>query len=104
LLVEYQWPGNVRELRNVIERSVVFTAGNYITVNDLPDKVKPHGNGGKQTTPESTLKVYINDYEKELLLRIYNSHDRNKDNTARALGIDLATLYRKFKKYGIAAE
>lgn len=103
LLINYQWPGNVRELRNVIERAVVFASGNALTAGDLTDKVK-QANGGKQQLADSTLKGYINGYEKDLLLKIYNSHNRNKDNTARALGIDLATLYRKFKKYGIGME
>ena len=35
LLYSYPWRGNVRELRNVIERSVVVSRGNYITGEDL---------------------------------------------------------------------
>ncbi len=33
----YRWPGNVRELENVVERLVVLTPGDDVTVNDLPD-------------------------------------------------------------------
>ena len=32
----YRWPGNVRELENVVERIVVLTPGNEITLADLP--------------------------------------------------------------------
>jgi two-component system response regulator AtoC len=35
-LVDYDWPGNVRELENVIERAVVLSRGNPITVQNLP--------------------------------------------------------------------
>ncbi|MCV0404480.1 MAG: sigma-54 dependent transcriptional regulator [Chloroflexi bacterium] len=35
-LVEYDWPGNVRELENAIERAVVLSRGNPITVEHLP--------------------------------------------------------------------
>jgi two-component system response regulator AtoC len=35
-LVEYDWPGNVRELENAIERAVVLSRGNPITVDHLP--------------------------------------------------------------------
>jgi DNA-binding NtrC family response regulator len=96
-LIDYQWPGNVRELGNVIERAVVLAEGDYITPIDLPDKFKK----AEQESEASTLKAYISDYEKSLLLKIYNSNNRNKEETAKALGIDLVTLYRKFKRYGI---
>ncbi len=97
LLLGYSWPGNVRELRNVIERAVVLAEGEYITPENLPDKLKK----AEREIKPSTLKTYLSDYEKTLLIKLYESHNRDKEETARALGIDLATLYRKFKKYGI---
>jgi DNA-binding NtrC family response regulator len=96
-ILNYSWPGNVRELRNVIERAVILSEGDYITMKVLPDKLKVE----KSEIQASTLKTYLSDYEKNLLIRLYESHNRNKEETAKALGIDLATLYRKFKKYGI---
>lgn len=35
-LENYSWPGNLRELRNVIRRTVLFTKGDTITVENLP--------------------------------------------------------------------
>lgn len=97
-LMQYSWPGNARELRNVIERAVVLSRGEYITENDLPEKIR-------RTSAEhgevSTLKASIESYEKNLIQGIYMSMGKNKEETARMLGIDLATLYRKLKKYGI---
>ena len=34
-MLRYRWPGNVRELKNVIERAVVLTRGEYIDHDDL---------------------------------------------------------------------
>src|SRR5918995_1663102 len=34
-LCQYDWPGNVRELANVIERAVVLTSGDAISIDDL---------------------------------------------------------------------
>lgn len=99
-LLSYSWPGNVRELGNVVERSVVLAGGDLITVDDLPDKLKKTG----QEQESAPLKAYLGDYEKNLLIKMYQAHGKSKEETARALGIDLATLYRKFKKYGIEAE
>jgi len=100
LLIDYSWPGNVRELKNTIERSIVLAEGSTLTAADLPEKMRKEETG-KELPP---LKAYLGDYEKNLLLQTYNTHNKNKDETARVLGIDLATLYRKFKKYGIESE
>lgn len=100
LLLRYQWPGNVRELKNVIERAVVLCPGEYITPEELPDKLKK--NGGTETPGDGvSLKASIEEYEKRLIETVYSSRQKNKEETARVLGIDLATLYRKLKKYGI---
>lgn len=100
LLLEYSWPGNVRELSNVIERAVVFAEGEHILPENLPDKFKKD----RDISVSGSLKTYLNDYEKNLLIKTYNLHNKNKEKTAKALGIDLVTLYRKFKKYDIEAE
>jgi transcriptional regulator with GAF, ATPase, and Fis domain len=35
LLQRYDWPGNIRELQNVIERSVILSAGDVFLVDEL---------------------------------------------------------------------
>ncbi len=39
LLLEYPWPGNVRELENCIERVVVLSEGDSVTVDLLPEEI-----------------------------------------------------------------
>src|SRR5437773_2325756 len=48
-LVAYDWPGNVRELENAVERAVVLSRGQPITVDQLPfdSQRAPRGNGRK---------------------------------------------------------
>ncbi len=96
-LIEYSWPGNIRELKNVLERAVILTNSDTITINDLPDKLK-NDILSRESFP---LKIYMSDYEKKLVLNIYLTHNKNKEETAKALGIDVATLYRKLKKFKI---
>ena len=97
LMLEYSWPGNIRELKNVIERAVILADGDMITVDNLPDKLKLE----QEHKELSTLKTHLSDYERKVLLNTYLANNKNKEETAAALGIDLATLYRKFKKYKI---
>ncbi len=101
LLMRYEWPGNVRELRNVIERAVVLCQGDVITAAELPEKLKKNGSTPPGQQETSSLKLTLSEYEKTLILNVYHAQSRNKEGTARCLGIDLATLYRKLKKYGI---
>jgi DNA-binding NtrC family response regulator len=97
VLEAYPWPGNVRELANVIERAVVLARGERIGLEHLPEKLRL----GSRVSNPSTLKEALSQYERSLILRVYEEHGRNKEATARHLGIDLATLYRKLKKLGI---
>jgi DNA-binding NtrC family response regulator len=97
MLIGYDWPGNVRELKNVIERAVVLAKGEYITVAELPEKIK----GAKVKGITGNLKDALSEYERSLIINAYEQYKRDKEATAKALGIDLVTLYRKLKKYGI---
>lgn len=100
ILMKYSWPGNVRELRNVVERAVVLCQGDTITTAELPDRLRKDG-ASAEGQDASSLKLSVSEYEKTLITNVYQAQGRNKEASARVLGIDLATLYRKLKKYGI---
>lgn len=97
-LMQYPWPGNIRELRNVIERAVVLSGGEMIGLAELPAKVKSH-DGAKGG---GTLKDKLEHYEEKIIKETLEYNDWNKERTARELDVDIATLYRKIKKLGIA--
>lgn len=96
MLLGYSWPGNVRELSNVIERAVIMATGDLIDNRCLPRTVLEREEGA------NTLKEQMNEFERNMIITTYEAQNRNKEATARALGIDLATLYRKMKKLSIA--
>jgi DNA-binding NtrC family response regulator len=99
-LLAYDWPGNIRELRNTIERAVVLADGEMITMHDLPDKFRTLDIEGISTTP---LRQALDTFERDYVRRSLAEHKGNKEAAADALGIDLATLYRKLKKLKIEA-
>lgn len=99
LLLSYPWPGNVRELKNVIERAIVIARGEYITPSELPDKLKSSATILKPS--QGKLREALSEFERSIIINTYEQHNKDKESTARALGIDLVTLYRKLKKYGI---
>lgn len=99
VLLHYNWPGNLRELRNYVERAVIMAEGELVQVEDLPGKLRPR----RARSAKSDLlggDVSIADLEKEHI-RLVCARHATKEEAARILGIDKATLYRKRQKYGI---
>jgi NtrC-family two-component system response regulator AlgB len=92
----YAWPGNLRELRNVIERAVILSSGETISLADLPAQFHAPGDVAAAVGAPVSLEVL----EAEHIRRIVASA-RNLDEAARLLGIDPATLYRKRQKLGM---
>ena len=97
-MLAYDWPGNIRELRNTLERAVVLTEGDIVSLHDLPEKFRTLDLEGIAT---SSLRQALDEYEREYIRRSLSESKGNKEATAARLGIDLATLYRKLKKLRI---
>jgi DNA-binding NtrC family response regulator len=107
LLQRYHWPGNVRELVNVVERAVVLAKGPYILVEDLPevirrDHVEPDGIAGRLAG--GNLKTALTHPERQIILEALEVNGWNRQDTARMLGINRTTLYKKMKKFDISYE
>jgi DNA-binding NtrC family response regulator len=94
----YSWSGNVRELMNVIERCVVLASGHNISMRDLPDKIT---SPAPRAISGWNLKDLVGGFERKQILDRLSMHGGNKEEAAKELGIDLATLYRKMKKLDI---
>ncbi|MGR3317218.1 MAG: sigma-54 interaction domain-containing protein [Candidatus Anammoxibacter sp.] len=105
-LISHDWPGNVRELENTIERAVVMGEMDEITTIGMP---KYHSKiSGKRIfnigcdidkTAGINLKDYTESCEKEYIGEILRVFRGSIDSSARYLGINEKTLYRKMKRY-----
>ena len=101
-LSEHSWPGNVRELSNVMERAVVFSQSNQITLAELPAHLVREGNqrGVIKSDPASTtiavpLGTSLKDVQDLLIRKTLEATDGDKNMTAKLLGINSRTIYRK---------
>jgi two-component system NtrC family response regulator len=98
-LKQHQWNGNIRELKNIIERSVILTDGEELTVDSLPYELQ------KNFTPVKTGKQLsafdLASAEKIHIQKVLNYTNGNKTKTAELLNIALTTLYRKISEYGL---
>lgn len=100
-LISYNWPGNIRELENVIERCVVVTPGNLITLGNLPQNILDFKTGASSDIHLSTLTNSKEIIEKEEIVKTLNNCGNNITRAAEILGISRRTLHRKLIKYKI---
>jgi DNA-binding NtrC family response regulator len=100
-LLEYPWPGNVRELENVIERSLVLTAGKRLEATDIRLEANPRA---RESTTNSFLPdgVTLDEHEQAIIREALRRADGNKSQAARLLGLTRRTLYSRRERYGLA--
>ena len=101
----YRWPGNVREIENVIERLVVLSRGNEITLDDLPESLRRE----RPTLEVLNLDlppqgISMEAVEKELILRALQKFDWNQTQAARYLDLSRKTFIYRMEKYGIRSD
>jgi two-component system response regulator HydG len=95
--------GNVRELENAIERAVVLTKSDYIQVEDLPDLPLMSTEILKEKKQENSFfsinKIMpLEELSKKYIECVFQHNHFAKEQTAKELGIDRKTLYRKLKE------
>lgn len=105
-LINCEWPGNVRELENVIERMVILSEGDYLTMEDLPEKTADReltDQMEKTLLPEDgfSFSHAVNEYERQLIINALEKSDWVKNRAAKLLNMNRTTLVEKIKKQGI---
>ncbi|HYC22344.1 MAG TPA: helix-turn-helix domain-containing protein, partial [Candidatus Bathyarchaeia archaeon] len=100
VLEAYSWPGNLRELANALERAVVLTTGDAIGTERLPDVVvappaPPLSTGDGAAAPQS-----LEELERRQVVKVL-AESATLEEAADRLGINVTTLWRKRKRFGI---
>ena len=98
ILLGHDYPGNIRELENIIEHCFVLCGGEIIEAKHLPASLRPAAEtkDNQQYEPATIKQMEI-----ILISQSLRRNDSNKTATAKELGIDKSTLFRKIKAYGI---
>ncbi len=122
-ILNYPWPGNIRELKNALERAAILCTTDQVTTDDLPDRVvaalsaPPNGQPGTLATPLApapigaggalsiapypvTSEVSLEDLERRHIQHVLSSVS-TLEEAAALLGINLSTLWRKRRRYGL---
>jgi len=96
-LMEHDYPGNVRELENIIEQAFVLCRGGMIELNHLPLELRPTSGLGI----EGHQPMSLEEIEKLFISETLQRNGGNRKRTAKELGIDVSTLFRKIKQLSI---
>lgn len=86
ILLAYAWPGNIRELENVLERALVLTDGDSISVKDLPEGVRrpaPDHAGIAVDGDDLSVKKHGARLERHLIQLALDRTGGNKTHVAR---------------------
>ena len=99
-LVERDWPGNVRELRNVVERALMSSDGEWLSPADVEQAIDERL---EESVAGPRRVRRIAELERDAIAQALDDTRGNKKEAARRLGISRRALYRRLEKFGLAA-
>jgi PAS domain S-box-containing protein len=101
----YNWPGNVREFRNALERALILSDGERLTL-DLPSVSAARGECLCEVrfSPDRSLHQATDEVIRALCVEALKYCQGNKKQAAHILGISRDSLYRYLKKFGMETD
>ncbi|MBN2225804.1 MAG: sigma 54-interacting transcriptional regulator [candidate division Zixibacteria bacterium] len=93
ILIKYDFPGNIRELENIIEHAFVICPQGIIKPEHLPKHLH-----ADNAIPAVEIASTMKEMETLFLIAALKRNNWSRKETARQIGIDPSTLYRKIKK------
>ncbi len=102
-LMNYDWPGNIRELENTMERMVILSEGDKLTVSDLPPRIFDAEQSSVSPLIEITdsgidFNNVVSEFENNLLIQALEKSGWVKNKAAQLLNLNRTTLVEKLKK------
>ena len=101
LLEDYSYPGNVRQLESAIERAILLSENDTVTLEDLPPEMTQMTTAASgdlfKLPPEG---VNFEDVERSLIMQAMDRTDNNITKSAKLLGLTFRTLQYRLEKFG----
>ncbi len=102
-LTVYPWPENVDELAEVVDLACQAADGPFVEARQLPDKIRwAHQAVAHPRREEQPIVLgqFLEDIEKELIVRAMKRAKGNKTKAARLLGVTRARFHRRLEHFG----
>jgi len=100
-LQRHEWPGNVRELKNLVERAVALSGGGKAALAPEELGLQPARGGPMPTDYKAARERALDDFERDFIVHVLRTFDKNVSKAARESGIDRVYLHKLIKKHGI---
>jgi DNA-binding NtrC family response regulator len=102
----FPWPGNIRQIQNVIEASMAMESGDYLSrevMAQFIDIPREQGDADEECE-DGDYSQALSRFERDYLQGLLRKNRGNVEAAAREAGMNMATIYRKIKKYSIRKE
>lgn len=92
------WPGNVRELQNLVEQAVALGDHDALTLDELRREASPPVPPEDPLAAAVAARAPLEQVELTYIRKTLEACGGNMSETARRLGIDRRTLYRRLQE------
>jgi DNA-binding NtrC family response regulator len=103
-LRKYPWPGNVRELENVLQKAILLSEGDRLTLEDLSLKIGAASvldDAGSGCAPLREVRA---EAEKHAIIKALVTTHGNVSRASHLLDIDRKWLIKKMEELGVQAD
>ncbi|MFJ7978132.1 PrpR N-terminal domain-containing protein [Peribacillus sp. NPDC096379] len=97
-ITDYDWPGNVEQLKQVIEQLFLQSHSYYIEKEEVETVFKRLEQQEKNDAlTHIDISGTLEEIEKQVITKVLEEEGLNQSKTAKRLGINRSTLWRKLK-------
>jgi len=98
---QYDWPGNIRELENVLERIILMSENDTLSLDQVPAEIRVTEPMNETSTLKEKVDSLSHTTEKQLIIDALNKTNQNRTKASELLSISRRTLQKKIKEYGL---
>lgn len=100
-VARHPWPGNVRQLRNVIEASMAVGSGEFLDLHVVAGFLDAGDEAVPRDAETLDYSAALDRFETAYLKSLLAAAGGSVEEAAHRAGINVATIYRKLKRYGV---
>ncbi|MEA5140018.1 sigma-54-dependent transcriptional regulator [Arcicella rigui] len=94
-------PGNIRQLKNLVEKTILLTPKDELTIEDFQQNISINTSPSNKNTLPEVGTMTLDEMELLMIQRAMAFHQNKISKVARSLGITRFALYRRLEKFNI---